>query len=66
MFDFGIIGFSDFGEISNFNVYGQQEHQYGFQIESDFRFNKVEYEWAIGYLTWTNGRQCKSYNYMEL
>ena len=50
MFDFGIIGFSDFGEISNFNVYGQQEHQYGFQIESDFRFNKVEYEWAIGYL----------------
>ena len=32
MFDFGIIGFSDFGEISNFNVFSEQEHQYGFQM----------------------------------
>ena len=50
MFDFGIIGFSDFGEISNFNVFGEQEHQYGFQIESSFELNDIEYEWAVGYL----------------
>ena len=50
MVDIGIIGFSDFGEISNFNVLDEQEHQYGFQIESDFKFNEIEYEWAIGYL----------------
>ena len=50
MVDLGILGFSDFGEISNFNVSGEQEHQYGFQIESDFKFNEIEYEWAVGYL----------------
>ena len=50
MVDLGILGFSDFGEISNFNVFGEQEHQYGFQIESDFKFNEIEYEWAVGYL----------------
>ena len=46
----GIIGFSDFGEISSFNVFGEQEHQYGFQMESSFELNDIEYEWAVGYL----------------
>ncbi|MEC8265567.1 MAG: hypothetical protein VX009_01995 [Pseudomonadota bacterium] len=48
--DFGIIGFSDFGEISDFKVFGEQEHQYGFQIESSFEHNDIDYEWALGYL----------------
>ena len=50
MFDFGIIGFSDFGEISNFKVFGEQEHQYGFQIESSFELKEIDYEWAVGYI----------------
>ena len=37
-------------KVENFNVFGEQEHQYGFQIESDFKFNEIEYEWAVGYL----------------
>ena len=48
--DFGIIGFSDFGEISDFNVFSEQEHQYGFQIESSFEYKDIDYEWAVGYI----------------
>tara|TARA_A100001015_G_scaffold278778_1_gene339276 strand:- start:14 stop:736 length:723 start_codon:yes stop_codon:yes gene_type:complete len=50
LIDFGLIGFSDFGEISKFRVFGEQEHQYGFQLESGFELYDIDYEWAIGYL----------------
>ena len=47
---FGIIGFSEFGEVSKMNTYHNQEHQYGFQLENEFLFNNTEIEWVIGYL----------------
>ena len=47
---FGVIGFSEFGEVSKMNTYHNQEHQYGFQLENEFLFNNTEIEWVIGYL----------------
>ena len=47
---FGLIGFSEFGEVSEFNSLNNQEHQYGFQLENEFLFNNTEIEWVIGYL----------------
>ena len=49
-FYFGILGFSELGEVSNFNVFGKQKHQYGFQFEREFLFNDLEFEIALGYL----------------
>ena len=48
--DFGAIGFSQFGELTNFSVFPLQEHQYGFQIDTEFEFNNLEYEFSLGYL----------------
>ena len=47
---FSILGFSEFGKLSNFSTYHGQEHQYGFQIEKELKINAVVYEFAIGYL----------------
>ena len=41
---FGILGFSEFGEISDTNVFGEQEHQYGFQFEYEFELSDSEIE----------------------
>ncbi len=49
-FSFGIIGFSDFGEVSDPNTFDTQKHQYGLQFESEFKFNDIEYELSLGYL----------------
>ena len=49
-FGFGILGFSEFGEISNTNVFGEQEHQYGFQFEYEIDYLDSEIELALGYL----------------
>ena len=46
----GIFGFSDFGEVSDTNTFSEQKHQYGLLFESEFNFNDIEYELAIGYL----------------
>ena len=47
---FGVLGFSEFGEISDTNVFGEQEHQYGFQFEYEFEFSDSQVELALGYL----------------
>jgi hypothetical protein len=47
---FGLLGFSEFGEISDTNVFGEQEHQYGFQFEYEFELSDSEIELALGYL----------------
>ena len=47
---FGVLGFSEFGEISDTNVFGEQEHQYGFQFEYEFELSDSEIELALGYL----------------
>ena len=47
---FGFIGFSEMGEISNFNVFGEQSHQYGFQIEREIELEEFELEFAIAWL----------------
>ena len=46
----GIIGFSEFGEISRFSTFDQQEHQYGFQFETEFDLNDYDVEIALGWL----------------
>ena len=46
----GVLGFSEFGEISDTNVFGEQEHQYGFQFEYEFELSNSEIELALGYL----------------
>ena len=47
---FGILGFSEFGEISKTKVFGEQEHQYGPQFEYEFELGTKEFELALGYL----------------
>ena len=47
---FGIIGFSEFGEISRFNTGDQQQHQYGVQLEKEFDLNNYEIEIALAWL----------------
>ncbi len=49
-FNFGIIGFSKFGEVSKFKTFSLQEHLYGVQLETEFNFKKFEYEISLGYL----------------
>ena len=49
-FDLGVFGFSGFGEISNFSVFGLQKHQYGFLIEKELRITDYEVEVALGLL----------------
>ncbi len=44
------MGFSEFGKISKTRVFGEQEHQYGPQIEYEFDFGSKEFELALGYL----------------
>ena len=46
----GIIGFSEIGEINNFKTFHNQEHQYGFQLNTEMHIKDVEYEFAFGYL----------------
>ena len=46
----GLIGFSEFGKISDFNSFQNQEHQYGIQIEKDFGLIDSEIEFSIGFL----------------
>ena len=49
--NFGVLGFSEFGNVSKFNVFNKQEHQYGVQFEKDFKpFQDLELELALGYL----------------
>ena len=48
--DFGLIGFSEFGEVSNTSTIGEQEHQYGLQFEYEFDLTNYEVEilhWGI-------------------
>ncbi len=47
---FGLIGFSEFGQVSKFNSLKNQEHQYGFQVEKDFNLLDSELEFAMGIL----------------
>ena len=47
---FGVLGFSEFGEISDTNTFGNQEHQYGLQFEYEFELSDSEIELALGYL----------------
>ena len=47
---FGIIGFSEFGEISRFNTGDQQQHQYGVQLEKEFDLNNYEIEISLAWL----------------
>ena len=47
---FGLIGFSEFGEVSKFKSLQNQEHQYGIQVEKDFRLLNSEFEFALGFL----------------
>ena len=49
-FDFGVVGFSDFGYLTKFNTYTNQKHLYGFELDKEFEFKDFEYELAIGYL----------------
>ncbi len=46
----GLIGFSEFGKLSKFNSLQNQEHQYGIQVEKDFRLLDFELEFAMGFL----------------
>ena len=48
--NFGVFGFSEFGNVSDFKTVNQQEHLYGFQLETEFDFVNYEYEISIGYL----------------
>ena len=62
-FDVGVFGFSEFGEISNFNTFSLQEHLYGFQFETEIDFTDFEYELSLGYL---HGLTDASTNHMFL
>ena len=62
-FGFGILGFSNFGEISNFNTFSLQKHLYGVQIESEFDLESFEYEISLAYL---HGLTDASTNHMFL
>ena len=62
-YGFGFLGFSDFGEISNFNTFSLQKHLYGVQIESEFDLESFEYEISLAYL---HGLTDASTNHMFL
>lgn len=61
--DLGVIGFSEFGEISKFNTFSLQEHLYGIQFETEIDFADFEYELSLGYL---HGLTDASTNHMLL
>ena len=61
--NFGVIGFSEFGNLSNFSTMDQQEHLYGLQFETEFELNFFEYELSLAYL---NGLTQASTNHMFL
>ena len=62
-FGFGFLGFSNFGEVSNFNTFSLQKHLYGVQIESEFDLENFEYEISLAYL---HGLTDASTNHMFL
>ena len=62
-YNFGVLGFSEFGQLSNFNTFGTQEHLYGVQLETDFDFSSFEYELSLAYL---HGLTDASTNHMFL
>ena len=54
-FHLAIAGNSDFGEISNFNTYTNQKHQYGLGIKKSFHKNtNNEFDLTIAYLKGLN------------
>ena len=40
-FDFGVVGFSDFGYLTKFNTYTNQKHLYGFELDKEFEFKTL-------------------------
>ena len=62
-FGFGFLGFSNFGEVSNFNTFSLQKHLYGVQLESEFDLETFEYEITLAYL---HGLTDASTNHMFL
>ena len=59
----GVVGFSSFGEISQFNTFGLQEHLYGLQCETELKLDDLEYEISLAYL---HGLTDASTNHMFL
>lgn len=49
-FIIGVIGFSEIGEVSKIKTFNNQEHQYGFQLNTEINIQDIEYEFAFGYL----------------
>ena len=62
-YNMGFLGFSEFGEVSEFNTFDNQEHLYGLQIETEFDLKYIEYEISIAYL---HGLTDASANHMFL
>ncbi len=62
-FNMGVVGFSNFGEISKFETFGLQKHLYGLQVETEIEINKFEYEISLSYL---HGLTDSSTNHMFL
>ena len=60
-FNFGIVGFSEFGNLTNFNTLSKQEHLYGLQFETELELANYEYEISLGYL---NGLTDSSSNHV--
>jgi len=60
-FNFGIVGFSEFGNLTNFKTLNKQEHLYGFQFETELEITNYEYEISLGYL---NGLTDSSANHV--
>lgn len=46
----GVIGFSEFGYLTNFSTYHNQEHLYGIQFEKDISIYESDFELVIGLL----------------
>lgn len=61
--NFGFLGFSDFGEVTKFSTFSNQEHLYGLQLESEFELYVLEYEISLAYL---HGLTDASTNHMFL
>ena len=62
-YDLGLVGFSEFGEATSFKTFGNQEHLFGPQIESEWEFSDFEYELSLAYL---HGLTDASTNHMFL
>jgi len=62
-YGFGFLGFSNFGELSDFNTFSLQKHLYGVQLESEFGLESFEYEITLAYL---HGLTDASTNHMFL